>query len=554
MLNVGSVIRDRYEIGEIIAKGGLGVVCHGYDRILEASRAIKFIRTDIGAVERSICADRFQREAQALAQLGSHPNITVVYDYGDAPCHYIVMELVAAESLSAILLKEQWLSVVRAMNLMKQICSVIGASHTRNIIHRDLKPSNILVVPTVDGEVVKVIDFGLAKLPDPESGGLWTKYTQVGLEMGTPTYMPPEQWDDVSSVNTSSDVYSLGVILYEVLNGRVPFQSPSRGELRHCHKNETVPPFLKERAIPAAFQEIIKRALSKEPRDRQKNAHEFFAELQAVVTSSLANEAKVHEDQVRRAQEYQRVQIEEELAQIKLEAEESQKEANRTKELLEIAERTVFEDTVALRQLTDEISSLKRVNRAVAGPKRTAMISIFAVIVFFMLAVLVLSIIGFAGERKSRLTAELDAANARKTAEEIGGQANAKIKESDQKLHESEQRAAIAEARLDGKDVWWVAQVGNRTGKAINFTSHEGEDSWVDHTAQPGQTWYVWRKNAKPGIRFDYSFADGFQERIYELASEGIIGRLPDESDKHRAIAYYFALTSAGEIALYSEK
>ncbi|HKP37992.1 MAG TPA: protein kinase [Pyrinomonadaceae bacterium] len=320
MLEIGSIINDRYQVDERLAFGGLGFVHRGYDLRLEAPRAIKFIREDLSMVTRSICIERFQREAQAIAQVGAHQNVAAVFDYGELPCHYIVMELVDGETLSTILEREKRLGLDRAIKLMKQICSGIAAVHARQIVHRDLKTSNIIITETSDGELAKVIDFGIAKLPDSDSGGLWTKYTQMGWSMGTPEYMPPEQWDDASAARTQSDVYSLAMICFELLTGSLPFHANKPAEYRNKHRLEVPPPFEKELDVPPELESVLLRALAKDPDERQNNAKDLADELMGAIGE--ATQAKLKQEEMKRLakEKERRDKLEAKLAKLTNEA------------------------------------------------------------------------------------------------------------------------------------------------------------------------------------------------------------------------------------------
>ncbi|HSE98401.1 MAG TPA: protein kinase, partial [Blastocatellia bacterium] len=233
--------------------------------------------------------ERFRREARAAAML-RHPNVVVIHDYGetdapDAPA-YIVMEMVAGHSLRDLLDQEGKLPVARAASLIRPICAGVAAAHRNNIVHRDLKPDNIFIVPPhseAEQETAKVLDFGIAKLRDAAGGqGL----TQTGVVIGTPYYMSPEQCR-AEQLDSRSDVYSLGAVLYEMLSGAPPFEAATATGVVAKHLTEPPPRLPSGLGVSSPVEAVIMRALSKEPGQRQADAGEFASELTKAVSGEI---------------------------------------------------------------------------------------------------------------------------------------------------------------------------------------------------------------------------------------------------------------------------
>ena len=282
------VVESKYELLGLLGEGGMGSVYRARRLRIGDHVAIKILHqkfvTESGAVE------RFHREAQAAAML-QHPNIVTIFDYGEEPDKgvpaFIVMELVAGEPLRKILDRERCLPYPRAVAILQSACAGIGAGHRRNIVHRDIKPDNIMVCPPEvegDGEGVKVVDFGIAKLRDLASANT---LTQTGIVMGTPYYMSPEQCRG-ESLGPRSDVYSLGATLYEMLAGRPPFTAATPTGVVAKHLTEPPPPLPAELQIPPALEAVVQRALAKDPEARQADASAFARDLQAAISGAPA--------------------------------------------------------------------------------------------------------------------------------------------------------------------------------------------------------------------------------------------------------------------------
>lgn len=272
---VSKVIDNKYELLEPLGEGGMSVVYKARRLRINDEVAVKLLHPEVTLD--SVSQIRFEREAQAAARI-KHPNIVTIHDFGTSNegLTYLVMELLQGPTLSDELSKYNGLAVERALNILIPVCQAIAAAHYEGIIHRDLKPSNILLHKLKDGtEVVKVVDFGIVKVRSGEA------LTQVNNILGTPHYMSPEQCYS-RDLDARSDIYSLAIIGYEMLTGRLPFNEASVVEILQAHVEKTpVSPRQFQPAIPVALESALLRALSKKPEQRQDSAHQFAQELLA---------------------------------------------------------------------------------------------------------------------------------------------------------------------------------------------------------------------------------------------------------------------------------
>jgi eukaryotic-like serine/threonine-protein kinase len=271
---VGRVLDDKYCVEERLGAGGMGAVYRARHMEMDRPVAIKVLQQRF--VEDEAARTRFLIEARAAVML-CHPNAISVTDFGQTSegCVYIVMELLEGRTLREILSREGVIETARAISIMLQVAGAVAAAHEAGIIHRDLKPSNILVTQCADQPaVVKVLDFGIAKFTTDEDG-----LVQANSVIGTPRYMSPEQYNGYE-LTPATDVYSLGVILYEMSTGMAPFTGSTKAEI--AEKHATVPP-VPPRGIVAAIPEDIERvvlhALEKRPEDRPATAAEFRQDL-----------------------------------------------------------------------------------------------------------------------------------------------------------------------------------------------------------------------------------------------------------------------------------
>lgn len=277
---VGHTLDEKYRLEARLGIGGMGTVYRARHLLIDRPVAVKVLNPRF--VEDEAARTRFRREAKACGRL-QHVNAVTVTDFGTSQDGYVylVMELLEGRTLRDVLAKEAPLDAARSVALMLQISAAVAAAHEAGIIHRDLKPANIFVVQRAEvPAVVKVLDFGIAKLAaDSLDEDEPKTLTQVGAMIGTPRYMAPEQCDG-AELTPAADVYSLGVILYEMLTGTVPFSGSTPLAIAMKHTGE-VPRSPREfvSTIPLALEQVVLHTLEKRPQDRPGNAAEFQVEL-----------------------------------------------------------------------------------------------------------------------------------------------------------------------------------------------------------------------------------------------------------------------------------
>jgi len=265
---LGKVFNNRYRLKEKIGSGGMADVYLADDLSLNREVAVKVLHAQYAADPAFI--QRFRYEAQAAANL-NHPNIVNIFDWGnEGDIYYIVMEYVEGRDLKQILMTEGRFMPERAAEIAAEICAALQFAHRQNLIHRDIKPHNIIITPM--GQV-KVMDFGIARV------GSGNGMTQTGTVMGTAQYISPEQAQG-QPVDARSDIYSLGVVLYELLLGRVPFDDDNAIAVAYKQvKEEPIPISLVDRTMPPALEAIVMKALAKNPENRYSSAQEMKADL-----------------------------------------------------------------------------------------------------------------------------------------------------------------------------------------------------------------------------------------------------------------------------------
>jgi len=268
----------KYEIQDVLGRGAMGVVYKGYDRGIARSVAIKAIaKSSLGADELKHVMQRFRHEAQAVGRL-VHPRIVQIYDYGeDDDTAYIVMELVNGKTLHERLSQEQRYEIREAGEIVRQLLDGIGHAHAEGVVHRDVKPSNILL--NSDGRI-KISDFGIARL---DSSSL----TQVGDVLGTPYYMAPEQFLGVE-VNALADIYSMGVIAYELLTGRKPFAGNAANVMQQVFNERPPDPSQLNPELSPLMDRVLHKALAKNRDERFQSAGEFSEAFRAAIDASLS--------------------------------------------------------------------------------------------------------------------------------------------------------------------------------------------------------------------------------------------------------------------------
>ena len=282
MLSKGQKINDRYEIVKSIGEGGMANVYLANDTILERKVAVKVLRGDLSSDDKFI--RRFQREALSVSNL-SHPNIVEVYDVGEEDGqHYIVMEYIEGKTLKQLLKKRDSLTLTEVIDIMTQLTDGIAHAHESYIIHRDIKPQNIMIQD--DGRI-KITDFGIAMALNA------TQLTQTNSVMGSVHYLPPEQASG-KGTTVKSDIYSMGILMYELLTGTVPFKGDNAVEIALKHMKDKIPSIRKQNpAIPQSVENILLKATAKNPRNRYDTAREMHEDLVHCLDEEHANDKKV---------------------------------------------------------------------------------------------------------------------------------------------------------------------------------------------------------------------------------------------------------------------
>ena len=282
MVGVDSLLLGRYRLGETLAVGGMGTVFTATDEKLGRKVAIKILADNLARDESFV--ERFRREARAAAGL-THPNVASVYDYGEENgCHFIVMELVEGRDLSQILRSEGPMAAERTVAIVAQICAALAHAHSAGIIHRDVKPANIIIS---EGDRVKVTDFGIARAAGD------SKLTLTGSVLGTAQYISPEQANG-AALTHRSDIYSLGIVVYECLTGALPFTGSSPMAVAMRHVNDDVPPPSEiDRSIPDGLDGVVDRATRKDPKERFGDATEMAAALGASIGTATGADTAV---------------------------------------------------------------------------------------------------------------------------------------------------------------------------------------------------------------------------------------------------------------------
>jgi HAMP domain-containing protein len=274
-LRPGTVFANRYDVKESLGAGGMGVVYRAFDRELQEPVAIKTLRPEALAAG-GVALERFKQEIK-LARRIAHRNVVRTYDLGEVNgMYYLTMEYVEGTSLKQLISSRGKLPVPVALTVGKQLCRALEVAHAEGVIHRDVKPQNMVVEPN---GFLKVMDFGIARLANPPKGkGL----TEAGTSIGTPDYMSPEQLAG-SEVDARGDLYAAGIVLFECVTGRVPFQAETTWALVAKHLEEEAPdPRTLNADVPEALARVILKAMAKEPADRFQTAAQLHDALAAI--------------------------------------------------------------------------------------------------------------------------------------------------------------------------------------------------------------------------------------------------------------------------------
>lgn len=282
------VLEGKYHLESRVGQGGMGVVYKARHAYLKTLHAIKIILPDLVGNDPELVT-RFRQEALASAAI-RHPNVVAVTDYGVAQgtMPFLVMEFVEGESLHDLLAREHKLSPERAFELISAICAGIGAAHSQGIVHRDMKPLNIMLLKDKKNisEAVKILDFGLAKIKSGELLGSFIQAQTTGL-MGSPYYMAPEQWSD-EDLGVQSDIYSIGVMLFQMLTGDVPFKGSSIPAIMKKHLTDQPPTFAEVGVqISPAIERAVRHTLEKESNARTQSVEMLVEELKNAINSSM---------------------------------------------------------------------------------------------------------------------------------------------------------------------------------------------------------------------------------------------------------------------------
>ena len=285
---IGQTLAGKYRIEKLIKTGGMGSVYRGRHVLMDKTVAIKVLRPSLAGDDAVV--GRFSREAKAASKI-SHPHAVSVTDFGEAEngVVFLVMEYLDGRTLKEVITSEGPLSLGRAVEIVRQVAGALDAAHGQGVIHRDLKSENIMLVSHNGDEWAKVLDFGIAKILQPVGGAADAEITQANLVVGTPQYMSPEQCSQSGALDARSDVYSLGIIVHEMLTGKLPFTGESATVVMMKQVQDAPPSVLASRSqLPGSVDQVIKRALAKQPIDRFQSAGDLSAAFADAASKQIA--------------------------------------------------------------------------------------------------------------------------------------------------------------------------------------------------------------------------------------------------------------------------
>ena len=277
---LGSRVAGRFAVVGVLGQGGFGAVYRAIQQPVGRPVALKLIRPEVK--QREQVQARFFREAKVVAGLND-PHVVTLYDYGEAEdgALFMAFEFVHGDPLDVVITEQGPLAPVRVAHLLLQVLRALAVAHRRGLIHRDIKPANIMVRrDEFDNETVKVLDFGIAKVAEAAEGKAATVETREGMVLGTPRYMSPEQARS-QPIDARCDLYSVGVMAYEMLAGQAPFLQDSAIEVLMDHIMKPPPPFTPDLELPPALSKVVMRALGKKPEDRFQSAIQMAEALAA---------------------------------------------------------------------------------------------------------------------------------------------------------------------------------------------------------------------------------------------------------------------------------
>src|SRR5687767_9216982 len=283
---IGQILADKYRIEELISEGGMGAVYRGTHILMDKKVAVKVLRPSLAADDTIVA--RFSREAKAASRI-AHPHALSVTDFGESEngVVFLVMEYLHGKTLKNEIRNAGPMPLARVVEIIRQVGSALDAAHAEGVIHRDLKSDNIMLVDSNGADWAKVLDFGIAKITE-RVGSFDPGITAPNLIIGTPQYMSPEQCSQSSELDSRSDIYSLGVILYEMLIGHVPFTGESPTAIMMKHLQDAPPSVLEERKdLPPAIGRVVTRAMAKRPEDRFQTVSELAEELASAAEGEM---------------------------------------------------------------------------------------------------------------------------------------------------------------------------------------------------------------------------------------------------------------------------